>query len=412
MIKPNFNIKQKIEKRFVNKLSIKDIGSLSVESFTNIIEQYKNNTIIWKINPQVKIKDLEEYLSGLSTFLIRILNLIDYLIFILTIIISFVYSNYIFSIAIPIIIFFSVSPRPFNYRSFHYFNLVIIALLFLWGFKIPVIGYLCVIILVMRLIKLFENWLINKALFTIALLNENVFKTFYLRNILMVSNGKDFLNSEEEANEIINKFQNNYSSELTHYERLYYCKQCNNKGSDIKNGIICNLTNKRPDFKFKCDDFKVNKTIEKKVNDEYLEKRKNLKKGIETIDFGSNLLYLISGLILISNSYFFTHLKFIKAIGPGILEFLNVRLNIYEYYFGFILSAIFLGFGLLSKFKPRIGFISGLGLYSIDAILSLLSQNYYSIWIHFVLIIWIGNSLKQVNDSKEIKTQEFILADG
>ena len=408
MIQPNFNIKPRIRKGLVDKLYINDIGSLSAESFTDII---KKDTIVYKTNPQIKIEDLEEYLSGESLLFMRVLRLINYLIFISAIIISFVYSNYLYLISIPFIIFISISPRPFNYRSFHYFNFMLIVILLFWGFKIPLIGYLGAIILVMRVVKLFEIQLINKNLLPKILLNENIFKTLYLRNILIISDGQQILNSDEEANELINKIKTKYPSDLTHDERLYYCKQCINKGFDIKEGIICNLTKEKPNFKFKCEEFQVNKIIEARIKNEYSEKRKSIKESIETINFGSNVLYLISGLILFSNSYFFINQKFISAISSGMLEFLNLKLSFYEYYVGIILSIIFLGFGLLSKFRLRIGFILGIGLYGLDSVLSLISQNYYSIWIHFVLLIWIGYSLKQLNDSKEYKSQELEFTD-
>lgn len=50
---------------------------------------------------------------------------------------------------------------------------------------------------------------------------------------------------------------------MTQQAQLVYCKKCLNRKMDLKLGIICNLTNKKADFKNECISFKK----DEKVND-------------------------------------------------------------------------------------------------------------------------------------------------
>ncbi len=394
MIIPNLKIKQEFRNELIEKIALKDINSLNSNRLEDIIEKYQNNELCITINPQVRNSDVENYLSKNKLLILRFLGLLKYLIFILTTTISIVYSDYEYLVAIPIIIFFSVAPRPYNIRFIHFLNFILIAVFLIWGIKIHIIGYLCSLIFILRLIKLLETRLIEKTLKNYVLQDEKYFIRLYLRNILLLSNKNMLFNSKEESDLIIDSLKNNNPIELNHYERLYFCKRCTNKSYDLKNGIFCLITNKKPDFIYQCNKFNLNKDQEKKIKNEYFNKNKRFKEAIESKNTGSIILYIIAGLIIFTNSYFYFHSTFPKAISSGILEFVYIKFNFYNYFLGIVLSIIFLSFGLLLRNNHSIGLYFGIGLYGIDTLLSLYYLN-FDIWIHFIFLIFLGYNIYQ-----------------
>ncbi|MFY0603004.1 MAG: hypothetical protein JXQ93_03575 [Flavobacteriaceae bacterium] len=58
---------------------------------------------------------------------------------------------------------------------------------------------------------------------------------------------------------------------LTTKEQLEFCKKCENKTLDLKVGVICSLTNAKPNFGDSCKDFTVDSVeVQKMVAREIL----------------------------------------------------------------------------------------------------------------------------------------------
>lgn len=59
-------------------------------------------------------------------------------------------------------------------------------------------------------------------------------------------------------------------------ERLKFCKDCVNRKNDLQIGIVCGLTNKKPNFKNNCKDFKedVERVKKERANEDYKLKQK------------------------------------------------------------------------------------------------------------------------------------------
>lgn len=55
-------------------------------------------------------------------------------------------------------------------------------------------------------------------------------------------------------------------------DRLYYCKQCENRGFNPNLGLVCNLTKEKPNFEETCESFKADAAIvrENNINDGHL----------------------------------------------------------------------------------------------------------------------------------------------
>ena len=91
---------------------------------------------------------------------------------------------------------------------------------------------------------------------------------------------------------------------MTKEERLILCKVCNNKRVDFKVGIICSLTNMKPDFEAECPSFSKNDAENQKQ-----ERLKNLKQraGIGKKK-ALQLFYILMGLSLVITIFsFLTH---------------------------------------------------------------------------------------------------------
>ena len=60
---------------------------------------------------------------------------------------------------------------------------------------------------------------------------------------------------------------------LTALEKLDFCKKCENRSSDLKLGIVCSLTNAKPDFVESCKDFKPDQAeVQKEIARQQLER--------------------------------------------------------------------------------------------------------------------------------------------
>lgn len=65
--------------------------------------------------------------------------------------------------------------------------------------------------------------------------------------------------------------------------QLAFCKQCNNKKSDLKTGIYCSITGEKPAFEGKCENYSLVDKKEQKSTYVYKEEKSNTKAVIATI---------------------------------------------------------------------------------------------------------------------------------
>lgn len=108
---------------------------------------------------------------------------------------------------------------------------------------------------------------------------------------------------------------------MTTKERLEFCTICKNRKVDFKNGLICNLTNEKPDFINICDSFtKDHDEAERKLKlkldaagnsrsqNGSLHPQRNLSYGIFLLVTGTLLLFFISllfGIIVVTTGISF-----------------------------------------------------------------------------------------------------------
>lgn len=106
---------------------------------------------------------------------------------------------------------------------------------------------------------------------------------------------------------------------MTREERLKSCKKCNHRKLDMEVGLICSLTGEKANFEESCNNFSLDKTIEK------LDKQKQINK--EIADKGKLktmiIFFVLIGLSIAS--MVFSHLTFrsftIKEVTKELIRF-------------------------------------------------------------------------------------------
>lgn len=164
-------------------------------------------------------------------------------------------------------------------------------------------------------------------------------------------------------------------------EQLAFCKKCLNRKMDLKQGLICNLTNEKAAFYGECTDFKNDKTvkeaplddkeglqsseIKQTLSPEVIEKLRMEQKLIPGILSGlvvGLLGAILWGIITVSTGYQIGYMAI--AIGAGIGFTIRKMGNGIDNIFGFCGAGISLLSVLLGNFLSIIGFIAnaeGLG---------------------------------------------------
>ncbi len=123
---------------------------------------------------------------------------------------------------------------------------------------------------------------------------------------------------------------------MTREEQLRFCKVCKNQGFDIKQGIVCSLTNLLADFDPECDSFYEDLPLKVQLNskakeNEILRKTASLGKR-----FTNYLLDLVFGLIFRS----FLAIVFTLFL-PEALFIFEIEDTLVEYFLGFVLGMIY-----------------------------------------------------------------------
>lgn len=80
-----------------------------------------------------------------------------------------------------------------------------------------------------------------------------------------------------------------------------HCVLCDNKIVDYKTGVICSLTNKKPDFQEKCNTIKLDNIFKSKITEKNIEYEAVLKTRVDA--YGMFIFYLIIAILIFVGSY-------------------------------------------------------------------------------------------------------------
>lgn len=79
---------------------------------------------------------------------------------------------------------------------------------------------------------------------------------------------------------------NNTITSMERAKQLEYCKKCTKQKFDLKQGIICNLTNQKADFEIECEHFEIDRTkILSETEKQFSEKKRRVSFGFSPKQF-------------------------------------------------------------------------------------------------------------------------------
>ncbi len=90
-----------------------------------------------------------------------------------------------------------------------------------------------------------------------------------------------------------------------------HCILCDNKIVDFKTGVLCNLTNRKPDFQEKCNVIKLDNEFKSKITETNIEYEAVLKTRIDV--YGNFILFLLIALAVFIGGFLFG--KYVLEIG-------------------------------------------------------------------------------------------------
>lgn len=127
---------------------------------------------------------------------------------------------------------------------------------------------------------------------------------------------------------------------MTREEHLRFCKICKNKKFDMKQGIICNLTNLPADFEENCNSYIEDSELKQKLESNKLENEILNKTASQGKRFANYLIDLI--FLIIFKFIFGAILGIVLAIvSPSSLSIFEQDNKLINYLFGFIAGMIY-----------------------------------------------------------------------
>ncbi|WP_068471602.1 hypothetical protein [Saccharicrinis aurantiacus] len=216
-------------------------------------------------------------------------------------------------------------------------------------------------------------------------------------------------------------------------KNIEICKGCTNKKLDIERGLMCGLTNDKPNFVSKCGDFipvdESYKDVANKIlaQDEYLEPIRNeeetesdskqddsLNQRTEEkqIKSAASWFFWIAGLTLMNSIYQYLDCGQIFIFGVGLNQIIEAALyessevkSILFLIPSILTSGIFVLIGVKARKKIKGAFLAGLIIYSIDSLLYLSVGGYLSFGLHCFVLFMVYKTL----EASKLMTKEQVV---
>lgn len=402
MTQSNYPILREIDDIDLSDLKINQLNSLAhFQDFETLVQKIKREQVFTFINLHIDNAELESK----STFGEKI--------------------SYILVNRIPVlvglgVISLSLVQNPFNLLTFLVFPISAI----LAGFTFPFRYVLYAPLLVASFFTsvLFPSWIINLNVSAFLLIliwrhyrdqlkiatalrrvlkSEKDFLSYYLSNRIIVTNTDKVFNSLEETREVIEAYFEEYPKELTMEDKLFFCKQCKNKSFNKLFGVVCGLTDKRPEFKTVCKDYTLHKGFELKESQK-LERREQW--GRDAV-FSTKLSFILIDILFIGISasaiQYLINGSYIPFLHSGLVYYLPKRHPDMSQitYFAMPLLIFILGISARLKFKETLLIIAA--LVGIDAVFLILHSDYiYEPHLRFGIAGLIGTGYFNIENAK------------
>jgi len=210
---------------------------------------------------------------------------------------------------------------------------------------------------------------------------------------------------------------------MTRLEQVKICRECKHKKSNLKQGIICGLTNDLPTFESTCDEFEPidqsykeiaseiqkqnspydqNNTFSNPHNIEQIEPERMVKSG-------ANWFYWIAGLSLINSIMIYSGSEYNFILGLGFTQLIDgILLDIFGSFsvLGFILNLFIIGvfatFGYYANRLSKRAFIAGMIIYGLDSLIFLLILDWFAIGFHVFALVMIFKGFSRLKELQPI----------
>ena len=231
--------------------------------------------------------------------------------------------------------------------------------------------------------------------------------------------------------------------------QIAICKECLHQKFTSKDGLICGLTNSIQTFEVQCADFHQNDVTEKSVIDKFkerdsLDREKNIdevdwnehkvkmaeireegklrreeirqeyarKDGMsleqKSIKSGANWFYIIAALSIVNSILVFNGSELNFIFGLGITTLIDSIFRDVLHINSFValipqmcIAVLFFFFGYYGKKSYKSAYLSGLILYSLDALVFLLWGNYLAIGFHAFALISMIRGIRSIKKTTE-----------
>ncbi|MCB0496003.1 MAG: hypothetical protein KDC79_07690 [Cyclobacteriaceae bacterium] len=208
---------------------------------------------------------------------------------------------------------------------------------------------------------------------------------------------------------------------MNRVEQIKICKECKHKASNLKQGIICGLTNDIQTFEVTCDQFEPVDQSFKEVaativhedsfathSGNYTEHHLDRSEPLKMVKSGANWFYWIAGLSLInsimvysgSNYSFILGLGFTQIVDGVVYELLGSSFSILGFVFNVIVIGIFVTFGFYANKFSKSAFIAGMIVYGLDALIFLLVGDWLGLGFHVFALFMIFKGFARLKEAK------------
>ncbi|MFY0591862.1 hypothetical protein [Roseivirga sp.] len=383
-------------------LNVADVKSLlPATSFEAVKQKYEVGEIDFLVNSSISPEDFEENSSFKERLIYTLINRLP-----LFVIFSFTASGILVSpwfllglISFPLSAFLAAFTYPNRYI---YYTLLILGSIYSIVFEHNILIFIGLSSILFLLV-----WRHNRdkkksdTIIRTSLESETAFLENYLSNKLLVVNNDRIFNAPDEANDVLKEYMTKHPKELSLDDKLFFCKQCRNKGFDRYHGVVCGLTQKKPTFYSECSDYKIHRGAAKKQNNKYNKREAWHEQAVFTTKFSFILIDLLFIAVTISAISTIVNDQPLAFLTSGIIYYLRDNVIGVPDFVLFIFPTLLLILGVFSRLKYKEALLFAAILIAIDtAPMIFLGQYIYEPHARIVVILGVFSGYFNVENAK------------
>lgn len=385
-------------------ISLSQLTSIKENSFDELTHAISEGNVGMLFNPEVTHYELQHELSIPEQLFGELIRVLPLFISIAIGAYAIHLNNFLWLVAIlliPLVYFFRNFIVPLSRFVLPVLLFAVLLSLFIFQNQPALIGSSC---LLASCLWLYGNYHYKSARLTKkAFSSETKFIELYFRNVFLLYRSNRVLNSAKEVQGFIDYSYKHHPPKLSGKEMLYYCKRCFNRTYSQEKGILCGLTNAKPNFENECPDF--DHDVERALyEDSILATRLDwISDSQFTIQLVPYLLYGAGAVLLLSEVNFWYSGMFFSAFKSGITDWLYLK-ELYQPgtpMLGLIVPGLLIITGILSSTGKKWAFIMGFLVFFLDTAFTLFALNgTITWWIHLSIIATLFAGVKEIDNVK------------